>query len=81
MITVRKPMVALYVMCGLPSSGLYGIPKATSDRSFRRKPMEPSPTVLPTQETELEPVPGHYVYMLDLPFLAKERCPMTAEQV
>ena len=57
MINVRKPMVALY-----------GIPKATSDRSFRRKPVEPSPTVLSTEETELEPVPGHYVYMLDLPF-------------
>jgi hypothetical protein len=22
----------------------------------------------PTEETELEPIPGHYKYMLDLPF-------------
>ena len=32
------------------------------------KPWDHRQPIAPTEETELEPIPGHYKYMLDLPF-------------
>lgn len=68
MITVRKQHIALYVeknrqqWCVRDPEGNFWIIPNVDDGWDHRQPFEP------TEETELEPVPGHYIDMLGLPF-------------
>jgi hypothetical protein len=68
MLTLRKNVVTLYVdrasqqWVVLDSDGIFWL--VPSDRETpwdHRQPFQP------TEESELEPVPGHYKYMLGLP--------------
>ena len=68
MITVRRPTVALYVerssqqwVVRDPEGNFWIVPSVENSWDNRQP-------FYPTEETELEPVPGHYIYMLDLPF-------------
>jgi len=68
MLTVRKQVVAIYVD---RSSRQWVVRDA--DGNFWILPTSDNPwddrqPFTPTEETELEPVPGHYKYMLRLPF-------------
>ncbi len=60
-------MVALYVDKP-PSNGSSGIPRETSGAYRHDNPWDDREPFTPAEETELEPVPGHYKYMLGLPF-------------
>ena len=68
MITVRNRNVTLYVdrssqqWIVLDAEGNFWIVPPENENPWdRRQPF------YPTEETELEPVPGHYKYMLGLP--------------
>jgi len=68
MITVRRPTVALLVerssqqwVLRDPEGNFWIVPSVENSWDHRQP-------FYPTEETELEPVPGHYIYMLDLPF-------------
>lgn len=66
---VRKPHVTLYVdrssqqWVALDLEGNFWILPNVDNAWDQRQPM------CPTEETELVPVPGHYKYMLGLPFI------------
>ena len=67
MLTVRKQVVTIYVD---RSSGRWVV--RDSDGNFWLLPPTHSPwddrePFSPAEESELEPVPGHYRYMLGLP--------------
>jgi hypothetical protein len=68
MLTDRKRVGGLYVEKGSqqwvvldPEGNFWIVPSGDS-------PWEHRQPFRPTEETELEPVPGHYKYMLGLPF-------------
>ena len=68
MMTTRKPAMSLYVDRGCPAhwivrdlEGRFWVVPPGENAWERRQPYQP------TGETELEPIPGHYRYMLDLP--------------
>ena len=68
MLTLRKNVVALYVdrssqqWIVLDVDGnFWVVPSAEENPWDQRRPF------YPTKETELEPVPGHYKYLLGLP--------------
>jgi hypothetical protein len=67
MIRVRKPHVTLYVDRSSqqwvvldPEGNFWLLPSAEN-------PWDQRQPFYPTEETELEPVPGHYKHMLGLP--------------
>ena len=68
MITVRKQRVTLYVdrssqqWVVLDVEGNFWIVPSAPNPWDQRQPF------YPTDETELEPVPAHYMHMLGLPF-------------
>jgi hypothetical protein len=68
MLTVRKRMGGLYVEKGsqqwvvLDPEGNFWVVPSDDNPWDHRQPFHP------TEETDLEPVPGHYKYMLGLPF-------------
>ena len=68
MLMMRKQGMALYVDRSAQRwivrdpEGNYWLLPVGDDPWDRREPF------LPTEETELEPVPGHYKHMLGLPF-------------
>jgi hypothetical protein len=68
MLTLRKNVVTLFVdrssqkWIVLDRNGDYWtVPSANENPWNQRQPY------IPTEETELEPVPGHYKYMLGIP--------------
>ena len=67
MLTASKPVVALYVdkttrqWIVRDSEGNFWSLPSTDNPWDERQPFSPA------EETELEPVPGHYKYMLGLP--------------
>jgi hypothetical protein len=68
MLAVTKCMVALYVdkasqqwIVRDPEGNFWSLP-STDNPWDERQPFTPA------EETELEPVPGHYKYMLGLPY-------------
>ena len=68
MITVRHRKVALFVerssqqwVVRDPEGNFWLVPSVEN-------PWEHRQPFYPTEGTELEPVPGHYIYVLDLPF-------------
>jgi len=68
MITIKRSMVALFVdrssrqwVVRDPEGNFWFIPSVEN-------PWEHRQAFYPTEQTELEPVPGHYLHMLDLPF-------------
>lgn len=68
MISKKKRLAALFVdrfsnqwVVRDPEGNFWIVPSVENGWDHR----EP---FYPTEETELEPVPGHYIYMLDLPF-------------
>lgn len=67
MLTVRTPVMALYVdrasgqWIVRDAEGNFWIVPSVDNAWENRQPF------YPTEETELEPVPGHYKYMLGLP--------------
>jgi len=68
MLTLRKNVVALYVdrssqqWIVLDAEGNFWIVPSVEENPWdQRQPF------YPTAETELEPVPGHYKYLLGLP--------------
>ena len=68
MITVRKKVVALYVdrssgqwIARDPDGGLWLLPVSDNPWDDRRP-------FFPAEETDLESVPGHYLYQLGIPF-------------
>jgi hypothetical protein len=68
MLTVRKPVVAIYVD---RASGQWIV--RDHEGSFWSLPVVENPwdkrqPFVPAEDTELEPVPGHYKYMLGLPY-------------
>jgi hypothetical protein len=68
MLTARNRVVAIYVdrasgqWVVRDTEGLFWILPSTDDPWSDRQPF------CPTEETELDPVPGHYKYMLCLPY-------------
>ena len=68
MLTASKPVVALFVdkttrqWIVRDSEGNFWSLPSTNNPWDERQPF------FPAEETELEPVPGHYQYMLGLPF-------------
>ena len=68
MIVVRKQRVSLYVdrasqqWVVLDPEGNFWILPTAPNPWDQRQPFSP------TEETELEPIPGHYKYVLGLPF-------------
>ena len=68
MLAVRKQVIALYVDRSSQQwivrdpEGAFWILPAGNDAWEHREPFEP------TEETSLEPIPGHYKYLLQLPF-------------
>jgi hypothetical protein len=68
MLTTRKPIMSLYVDKGCPEHWIvrdhegrfWAIPPC-EDAWEKREPFHPS------EDAQLEPVPGHYMYMLGLP--------------
>ena len=68
MLTVRKRAVALYVDRSTQQwivrdpEGNFWIVPSVDDAWEHREPFEP------TEDTDLEPIPGHYKYLLQLPF-------------
>ena len=68
MLTLRKNVVNLYVdrpsqqwIVLDPEGNFWIVP------SDEKNPWNQRQAFYPTEETELEPVPGHYKYMLGLP--------------
>ena len=68
MLTTRKPVMSLYVDKGCPEhwivrdrDGRFWIIPPGENAWEKREPFHPS------EDAELEPVPGHYMYMLGLP--------------
>ena len=68
MLAVRKCAVALYVERSTqkwivrdPDANFWIVP-SVEDAWDHREPFQP------TEDTDLEPVPGHYKYLLELPF-------------
>jgi len=68
MVAVRKQSVAIYVDRGSrqwivrdPEGDFWTLPHTEN-------PWDDRVPVTPTEDMELEPVPGHYRYMLGLPF-------------
>jgi hypothetical protein len=68
MITTRKPVMSLYVDKGCPEhwivrdrEGRFWVVPSGENAWEKREPFHPS------EDAELEPVPGHYMYMLGLP--------------
>jgi hypothetical protein len=66
--TGTKPLLALYVdrsnqqwIVLDPDGNFWTVPSMEENPWNQRQPF------YPTEETELEPVPGHYKYMLGLP--------------
>lgn len=69
MIAMEKRMVAIFVDRARPQQWIV----RDQDGNFWSVPPVDNPwdnrqPFDPTEETELEPVPGHYKYMLGLPF-------------
>ena len=67
--TTTKSMVSLFVDHASPDAWVVRDP----DGNFWLVPPVDSPwdkrrPFCPTEDMELEPVPGHYKYLLDLPF-------------
>jgi hypothetical protein len=68
MLTTRKPIMSLYVDKGCPEHWIvrdhegrfWAIPPC-DDAWEKREPFQPG------EDAQLEPVPGHYMYMLGLP--------------
>jgi len=70
---VRRRLVALYVerssqnwVVRDPEGNFWIVPSMEHGWDHRQ-------AFFPTEETELEPVPGHYIHLLDLPFFTTER--------
>jgi hypothetical protein len=68
MLTVRRQVVAIYVD---RAGGQWVV--RDSEGTFWSLPMTDNPwgdrrVFVPAEDTELEPVPGHYKYMLGLPY-------------
>ena len=68
MLTTRKPVMSLYVDKGCPEhwivrdrEGRFWIVPPGENAWEQREPFQPG------EDAELEPVPGHYMYMLGLP--------------
>jgi hypothetical protein len=68
MITARRSTVALFVERSAqqwvvrdPEGNFWALPSVQNPWDHRQ-------AFFPTEETELESVPGHYIHMLDLPF-------------
>jgi hypothetical protein len=68
MIEGRKPILALYVDRSTqqwivldPQGNYWLVPQGEDNGWDRRQPF------YPTEQSELEPVPGHYKYMLGVP--------------
>ncbi len=68
MVTMRRSVLALYVDRGssqwvvLDADGNFWLVSPTDENAWdHRQPFNP------TAETELEPVPGHYKYLLGIP--------------
>ena len=68
MVTLKKLVVALFVersshqwIVRDPEGNFWIIPSVENGWDHRRP-------FYPTEESELEPVPGHYLHMLNLPF-------------
>jgi hypothetical protein len=66
--TGTKPLLALFVnrsnqqwIVQDPDGNFWTVPSVEENPWNKRQPF------YPTEETELEPVPGHYKYMLGLP--------------
>jgi hypothetical protein len=73
MLRVRTPRLTLYVdrsrqqWVVLDQSGrFWGLPNVENPWAQRQP-------IYPTEDTELEPIPGHYKYMLGLPSGVEER--------
>lgn len=68
MLAVRKHMIAIFVDRSTQQwivrdpEGSFWILPGGDDAWDRREPFQP------TEETDLEPIPGHYKYLLQLPF-------------
>ncbi len=68
MLTLRKNVVALYVdrssqqWIVLDPDGNFWIVPSDQDNPWTQRQ-----SFYPTEDTELEPVPGHYKYMLGIP--------------
>jgi hypothetical protein len=68
MLTIRKQVVSLFVDRNTQQwivrdpDGNFWIVPAVDDAWEHRKPFEA------TAEMDLEPIPGHYRYLFDLPF-------------
>ena len=68
MTTIKKYVVAIFVdrasrqWVVRDAEGNFWLLPAIDNPWDHRQPFEP------TEETELEPIPGHYKYMLALPF-------------
>jgi hypothetical protein len=68
MLAIRKQVIALFVdrstqqwIVRDPEGNFWILPSG-EDAWDHREPFQP------TEETEIEPVPGHYKYLLRLPF-------------
>ncbi len=68
MTAIRSPVLAIYVdrstqqwIVRDPEGNFWAVPPS-DDGWDHRRPFGP------TEETELEPIPGHYKYLLRLPF-------------
>ncbi|MGH7843837.1 MAG: hypothetical protein ACREQW_01510 [Candidatus Binatia bacterium] len=68
MVVLKKQLVALFVdrssqqwIVRDPEGNFWIVPPVENAWDHRQP-------FYPTEETELEPIPGHYKYMLDLPF-------------
>jgi hypothetical protein len=68
MLTLRKNVVALFVHRSSqqwivldPDGNFWTVSSVNENPWDQRQPF------YPTEQTELEPVPGHYLYMLGLP--------------
>jgi hypothetical protein len=68
MITERNRKVALFMdrfsqqwVVRDPEGNFWFVPSVENPWNHR-------PPIYPTEESELEPVPGHYLHMRDLPF-------------
>jgi len=73
MLRVRTPKVTLYVdrsrqqWVVLDQSGRFWVLPNVENPWDQRQP------IYPTEDMELEPIPGHYRYMLGLPAVGEER--------
>jgi hypothetical protein len=67
MLTVTKPVVALYVDKASQQWIVRDCEGNFWSLPFTDNPWDERQPFSPAEETELEPVPGHYKYMLGLP--------------